>query len=474
MDWAIELFVRGLKGGDETSTLQKWLKKQCKAIKEGNCSLDDLNQAHAFLSLKMDDGRTILEHLEESSPYIQNQLEVKDISFDQIREAFLTAIKGETALKSFIRTKDKNGETLENWLRRNHVLAKNLSRKTHFCKCSHPDNKNGSVMAHGEGRADGFLRTGNVRGVPDDWEGNATYSPLGTFLSLKMDDGRTIWEHLEESSVYIRNMLKIKDIPFDQIREAFLAATKNKEPKSTEGRIKQVFFPVGDDYHLLSILTPLGIAMCQSERIQKEAKASWYNRGKHDDFQRGYTIVPHVRIGYGGEKPQNISLGNVRYRYGIQLLPCLPPVLPGRTIRLPQKDFFTETLRLKYFEESFSNLHGIIVRKANNKYIRDKQNGIILHEIFARIIYCARTVRQQWNGWSLAENYSILPEEQKIWLDDARMEDRMKDDAWIAKIIHGSSRWFVAAYRDKFGIVLGDVGMDHFKSIAEEMRGDLM
>lgn len=175
-----------------------------------------------------------------------------------------------------------------------------------------------------------------------------------------------------------------------------------------------------------------------------------------------------------GEKPQNISLGNVRYRYGIQLLPCLPPVLPGRTIRLPQKDFFTETLRLKYFEESFSNLHGIIVRKANNKYIRDKQNGIILHEIFARIIYCARTVRQQWNGWSLAENYSILPEEQKIWLDDARMEDRMKDDAWIAKIIHGSSRWFVAAYRDKFGIVLGDVGMDHFKSIAEEMRGDLM
>lgn len=73
------------------------------------------------------------------------------------------------------------------------------------------------------------------------------------FVFLKMSDNRTVMDHLIEDTDEIRSELSGLTIEYKKIREAILGML-DAECTETNQFIKQVYYPVDGDYHLLSIL----------------------------------------------------------------------------------------------------------------------------------------------------------------------------------------------------------------------------
>ena len=128
---------------------------------------------------------------------------------------------------------------------------------------------------------------------------------------------------------------------------------------------------------------------------------------------------------YGGTKPQNITC--LQYQNGgvTYLLHIEPPTLKKRNIRLPTRNFFTNTLQISHLKDSFQFLHGLMKSEINNINIREVISNILKY-IIDRVLELAFQVRASGIGWSTTEYYKNLPLAQRIWLDDSYIKEREK------------------------------------------------
>ena len=173
--------------------------------------------------------------------------------------------------------------TLENWLPIAASKAKRRRLSTHPIKFSHPSNKVGetsSVVAAYSPNSDGFLRSGNAEAEIDSL-GDAAAMDVQEFVELKLEDGQTVLEHIEQNSSLIQSLFNLGSLKYEELRGQFLLMKGNGDSPSTSSKIKQVYFPTDDDghYHQLSILTPSGLVFSLRDRIDQirfgeEAKAS--------------------------------------------------------------------------------------------------------------------------------------------------------------------------------------------------------
>jgi len=141
---------------------------------------------------------------------------------------------------------------LENWLIDASKRAKQLSLTTHPAKFVHPNAKASSIIANTKKANDGLLRSGNVN-VEIDVFGNAAALDVEKFLRIKLQDQQTVLQHLEQNTDTIKQQFDTTHTDFDSIRNAFLLI-KISDLKQSSDKLKQVYFPVDSDYHLLSIL----------------------------------------------------------------------------------------------------------------------------------------------------------------------------------------------------------------------------
>lgn len=370
--------------------------------------------------------------------------------------------------------------SLENWLPAAAKRAAQLSLVSHPSKFSHPSSKTSSVIANCKRSADGFLRSGNAA-CKLDVVGNAAAMDVFKFLSLELSDGESILTHLERNTETIKNELKVASASFDEIRDQLLAIKKSDDYAVTNGRVKQVYFPVEDSYHLLSILTPSGLLFELRNRIQnlrfseqvKEARADKKKNYHHDaGFSDLYGLT---MIGYGGTKPQNISVLNTNYGGKAYLLMSVPPKLTKQNQRKLKTNFFTDVLRPMAFKKDFLSLHKIFKMDYNNINIRDHRDNII-QTVIDQVIERMWSIRSQEIGWSADVKYFNLAVYQKIWLDESRNEDRLIDEDWLDRITTECARWFISAYEKVLGskaIYLGDKELLFIRSIIEMNKEDL-
>lgn len=367
--------------------------------------------------------------------------------------------------------------SLDNWLPDAARRAKKLSMVTHPGKFSHPSAKINAIIASSERDIDGFLRTGNID-TSLDVVCNAPEIPIYKFLTLKLDDGEMLIDHVEQSSETALKQLTVNTMSFEEIQKGFLAIKQNDETAVTSGKVKQVYFPCEDNYHLLSILTPSGLMFELRNRVNdlrfsdqtKEAR-ELKRKGEHSET--GFDDLFNLSmIGYGGTKPQNISVLNNQNGGKAYLLPCMPPRLQGRRVRLPKYNFFEISLWTSNFRESFNALHKLMVIDHNDVNIRKGRDNIICF-IIDRVIDEMWAIRQIDAGWSRSDYYSNLPAHQKIWLDDINFEKRETSDGWLNKIVEEFSRWIMFTYKKTVGkqaVSLGDDELLHIKALVEENR----
>jgi len=383
--------------------------------------------------------------------------------FDERKEAWLKKnLKSSLSEEEVLRVHEICSETfsLEIWLPHAAQRAGQISMSTHPCTFSHPSSrKNGngyvtSIIAETEHRADGFLRSGNVA-VQSDALGNAAALDVHKFLSLQMPDGLQLIEHIKNESDLARSLLKIKTKSYEALRNGFLEMIVSSKESVTSSKIKQVYFPVNDDYHQLSLLSNSGMIYHLKKRLDeirfgdklkvlREKRKN--NEFSEDSFSEIYNLTT---IGYGGTKPQNISVLNSQNGGKAQLLYSMPPVIEDQNIRFPKYNFFNESIKGWEQKEIFYALHHIYKTDYNNKNIREGR-AYRYQQLLDRIIekmWAVRAVSQK----QYFEKSSKLKSYQKLWLSHAYEEQKEGTDVWLEKLVKEITSWIIRTYEKQIG-----------------------
>lgn len=369
--------------------------------------------------------------------------------------------------------------SLEKWLPDAAKRAGQISISTHPCTFSHPSarkNPNGYVtpiIADVQKQNDGFLRSGNVE-VQSDALGNAAALDVYKFLNLLMSDGQKLINHIELESELAKSLLNVKSASYEYLRDGFLEMISSSKVLVTSEKIKQVYFPVNDDYHQFSILSNSGIMYHLKERINnmrfgEELKELREKRKKGEYSERGYSeIYDLTTIGYGGTKPQNISVLNSQNGGKTYLLRSMPPVLKKRAVHFPKSNFFEESIRAWEVSEIFDALHRIAITDYNNVNIRDARiyrYGQLMDKIIEKM-WAIRLVSPE----QYYEKNSKLKSHQKIWLAHEYEQMRESDDAWLDKLETEITRWIFKSYEQRTNKKFGEEERKDIAKVVHEHR----
>lgn len=376
--------------------------------------------------------------------------------------------------------------SLASWLPDAAKRAKQLSLTSHPAKFSHPNAKTTPIIAAAEAENDGYLRTGNLN-KPADVFGNAAAMDVYKFLKLPMQDGRDVLTHLEQKTPEIQKQFSLPTAGYQELEQGLLAIKDSNANEATHARVKQVYFPVEDDYHLLSVLTPSSLMFALKQRINQyrfseEVKTAREAKRNNQYYEDGFAEIYQLSvIGYGGTKPQNISVLNNQNGGTAYLLESLPPIFDKRNTNPPRSNFFSDSLKLKNFKPAFDKLHQHLIKlntDRNNKPLRNKRDWMIKNILYqvADILWQIRYLKA---GWSDSDRYANLPQSQKIWLDQYYQNEREQLNDWQDDIKTRLARWLVNAYsrsRGKEKAYSIDDGLykPHFIRLIDECEGALL
>jgi CRISPR-associated protein Csy1 len=368
--------------------------------------------------------------------------------------------------------------SLENWLIDASQRAKQLSLTSHPAKFVHPNAKASSIIVNPKKGNDGLLRSGNVE-VELDVFGNAAALDVEKFLRVELHDKKTVLQHLEQNTDLIKQQFETANTKFEEIRNGFMQIKLSDLDQSSE-KLKQVYFPVGEDYHLLSILNASGIIYKLKEKVnglrfseENKVLREELKKAKPAEIKGNITdVLGLTSIGYGGTKPQNISTLNNQNGGVSFLLLSIPPTLVRRRTQPPKKDFFNDCLWAGLFKRDFEQFHKVLSWRKNNKEIRDLRDDTVLDSL-EKIILLLSSIRRIESGWSDSDTYDDLVRWQKIWLDDKYIEirnDEKQNQDYLTKAQSYFANWFIGHYKHatKDNKLLGDDDIAQIKKVLKE------
>ena len=397
-----------------------------------------------------------------------------DVFFKERKEAWLKKNVKSSMEESEVREKQIECEEVfspENWMPNAARRAGQMSLSTHPCTFSHPSarkNRNGyatPVIADSDRVADGYLRSGNVV-VEIDALGNAAVLDVYKFLTLNMEDSRKLVEHIKEDSDLAVGLLTIQTESYESLKNGFLKMTEPNCNRRTitSSKIKQVYFPVNDGYHQFSVLSNSGIIYELKKRINnirfsdeiKELREK--KRYKAYDEREFVELYNLATIGYGGTKPQNISVLNNQNGGKAHLFMSMPPTLQKRDIRFPNKNFFRESFRDYEYQEVFAALHKLFKTDYNNMRIREGRD-YRLQDLMDRIIDKMWAVRAV-SAEQYQAKHSQLKFHQQIWLCEEFQQAREEENEWLKKLCREIASWILLTYEKLLGKQAYKLGED--------------
>lgn len=364
---------------------------------------------------------------------------------------------------------------LANWLPDAARRAAQLTMVSHPGKFSHPSAKTSSVIAQSQPANDGYLRSGNVEYELDVF-GNAAAMDVYKFLNLQLDDGKTVLSHLEQDSATIKPFFTLPTANYESLKQGLTSIKQLDGSNKTDHLVKQVYFPVDEAYHLLSLLTPSGLLTQVKNRIDSlrfsdETKQAKECRKKNEHHAAGYDDIFDLTVtAFGGTQPQNVSVLNSQNAGRAYLLASIPPTLKQRRIRLPTHNFFRNSLYIKPFKDIFQSLDRLIQAGANNVHVREGVRNSLKY-IIDQVLQRAFSIRAYEIGWSNTEYFQQLPLAQRIWLDDAYLEQRQNQDDWLDEVVNDFARWILDTHEYLFKetyIKLSDHELREVRSIVDE------
>ena len=371
---------------------------------------------------------------------------------------------------------------LDSWLDSAAENAYKRALASHPSKFSHPDMGASvtnvkkktyvtPIIFIGSESNDGFVRTGNARSISLDSTGNGTevgsIGEVGALLSKGLSDGRRFFEHLMQKSDESRKLLGMASGDYDDLRNGLLEMIKPIDEVQTNSKIKQVYFPVGDDkYHLLSLKTNSGLLFEARKRIDKLRfsehlsiqRKNRRNNDKGENYRELYNIAT---IGFGGTQPNNISTINNSNAGKAHLFMSMPPVFERRDIHFPTSNIFGQNIRYGRCRTTFLELHGLYKKDNKNMHVRARRDELYqdLVDYVLETLWQVRSVKDQYLA-----THSHLSSAQKIWL---QVQEPPEDDQWLDLILKDIAQFIFHGYEKTLGKKAEKLGGAELQKMAE-------
>ena len=342
---------------------------------------------------------------------------------------------------------------------------------SHAPKYSHPDAKHPKICFHGEKLNDGYIRSGNVDLKEIDIHVDAARLPIAKFLFSKINN-ITVLDHLKENNKKVLlDFFTFEECFYEKIRKNFIDNLPKEDLESWDG-MRQVFFPVEEGYHLLTVLFPSAIVYEKEQRRKKilfseEAKKTKKMKKEDKYSENKFSNFPKtVNINYGGSKSQNISFLNSKIKGNMSLYLAAPPVFAKRKVFLPAKNFYKQSLETKIIYDDFARILKLGKIDYNNEKIRTAMKNYI-KALFYDVADIIWRIRLFETGWTQKDYYSNLDNNQKILLDNFYIEKRTDD--FFQEIIIDFSRWFALKLKE-LDLSISDDEIVYCKSILSDMK----
>lgn len=350
---------------------------------------------------------------------------------------------------------------------------------SHPVKMTDPSSKQPRVFFEGTSNKDGFVRTGNVH-VEFDLHINATQLVVFKLLALPYK-GRNIWQCIRNGDTSaLSEIFSLRQDEANDLIGAFSACMKPSAEESGS-RVRQVYFPSTEGYHLLSILNPSGLVFSLKNKIDQinhESSDSYLGRKakKAETFYApGYRQLFNLTVTrHGGDHPKNISGLNNKYQ-SYYLLESLPPELSPRSPRLPSRDFFSDLLYAQSMQEIFQDFHRLVSTDHNNINIRsglEYRTEQYLDQLILKMWQARQGFTEQPHTRPEA-----LPAYQKRWLLPEYEQERAEMDEWLDELILQAARHFSTCYKKVMGksaLILGDDLIQRVTDVVEQNREALL
>lgn len=325
---------------------------------------------------------------------------------------------------------------LEAWLADAAHRAYQIQLATHAPKYMHPAIKGATSIYLNTDVVktnNAYASTRSLAAVKIDAVGNAAVLDVYKFLQISHDNKTLI-------ARIINNDPAIKDAfpGTDEQKEGWLQAFKNiTQPAAriaSHALAKQLYFPVGNSYHILAPLFPTSLAQAIFEQIQAQhgesAQAARAARKAGKPYPQGYRDYPDLMMQrFGGANKQNISQLNTNRSGKIYLLPSLPPVWKSAAIQVPLR---TKNI-LKRFESKVraltSELRTFLLKSHKNNLAARNTRAVRVKQICDEFLLFAENIQSLSAGWS-KDPACQLPLHQVLWLDPGRAKI---DEEWQAQ-----------------------------------------
>ena len=373
--------------------------------------------------------------------------ELKELKAQLIKQRIIST-SGE--IRSWINTSANNAISLQ-------ANSKDtaISVATHVAKLTHSSISWATSVFYKNNDEHGYLSTSSIKKVKADVaHPDLKLAPISKFL-LFLHNKKLIDEIVNLEDFNIFKPFSVDNSEFEKWREGFfLYCTQNAV--ATHYLAKQVYFPVNDEYHLLS---PMVSSVLDQEIYDRLNFDESMNEVR--DCKNKGTYHPDIFISYPkkailkvtASNNSNASLSNGKRGGKRYLFPSMPPTwqkIPSPPLK--QKSLFAgefDKRAWKLAKELQKYLIKLQNKEFGNKAIRDqvKQHiNNIINILFDYVI----EIQDMPSGWS---EKAKLKESHALWLDsnrdDQAFQEKRKSGQWQDDVCQDFGLWMNSKLSNK-------------------------
>ncbi len=363
-------------------------------------------------------------------------------------------------------------KTPREWLEDTVSLLSKCDMATHVGKFTHPDVK--VYLKEKEKVKSVYVVTESTDCETDIVYSSAAYMGAAKLLLHVLEDGEPLWKHVIRGDEEIRKEIEALGVSFNDMKQQVERMMDTASPGSTDGRLRQIYFPVGEGtYHLLTVLPASSLLETLNSRSREIGRHRFECHNEKSGIYGNDCdeITDRTVIGFGGTKAQNISALNAAVAGKADLLMSMPPLLKDRRIRRPRRNFLEESIPYREIAPLFQKLHALFLLDRKNASIRAARENMV-NELVDVVMHFCGLLREELPGWSDEEGFAGLNRPQKVWLDEKYRESR--DEAWAEEIGRYFARWFIYRYRKMMGGQNVPLGEEEMKNIRYALKDVLL
>ena len=412
-----------------------------------------------FLSEKLLTAK--IKNSDEKAEFIKLQSKVSKTKVTAAQrpkfESFYETLRAREQIEDFSKDikfmNDKNN-FYNIWICRSVELSEGVVPGTHIAKLSHSSCAGTSILDRSNIRSNGQVTTSSLtREIVDGTYPDAKLSKQVKFLCLE-HNGSRLFDEILNGNYAVFSGLEDSEEELNRWGRTFTGYL-SQQPKA-DALLKQIYFPIRDNYHLLCLLPSSSIvqkiydshfskdARKLTERIDKAKRAEQYTTGV------AMRLSSVARVLVTQSQPQNVSVLNGKRGGAIRLLSSHPPLWKSQ-LQPPvsSRSWFDRGVPLRPIEADLKHLRSFFARfeklalstREPKKQAWLKTCG---NRILSTVLFYAESIQNLPPGWSSTPGIKLKPAHQ-YFLDPYRADSTFQNGKqaadWQNIVATDFARW---------------------------------